>query len=71
MHLPAERNGRSDKEEYEESSGSLNELGLGPARSAAQELCCGFGPPEKDLCSDDQHSRASVLRSANRPLHAI
>jgi hypothetical protein len=61
MHLPAERNGRNNKEEYEKPhSGFLNELGQGPTGSAAQHFCCGFRSPEEDLGSDDQHSRASV-----------
>ena len=66
MHLPAERNGGNNKEEYEESHSSfLNELGLGPTGSAAHQSGCGFRPPEKDFCSEDKHSRDSLLRPAN------
>ena len=63
MHLSAQRNRRNDKEEHEEShSGFSNELGQGPAGSAAHHFGCGFRPPEENLGSDDQHKRASVLR---------
>ena len=54
MHLPAERNGWDDKEEYEEShSGFLNELRQSPAGPAAHHFRCEFGPPEKNFRSDD------------------
>jgi hypothetical protein len=75
MHLPAERNDRNNKKEYEEShTGFLNELGLGPTYSAAHQFCCNLGTPEKNLGSDDEHSRASVLRPLqfdNTPLRAF
>jgi hypothetical protein len=54
MHLPAERNGRNDKEKYEEShAGFLNELCVDPASSTVDQSRCSFRSPEKNLCSEN------------------